>query len=196
VSYDEAKRAVVRAQLMLKEGRTICAISDEIWKGCDFPFTSVNGGVYLPAALGVALALYDQLLPESDEDTAHCMLLLGRIYSAKGDNLAAKRFYIQAERLFGSMYRVIAKEYLRELPAVERPDDFSRDTPETLIGEHKRQFEAEVEALTVVRPDDFSRDTPETLIGEHRRPLKAEMEAPTLTEYGSDREEEERSTLG
>tara|TARA_Y100001934_G_scaffold282820_1_gene398621 strand:+ start:1203 stop:1712 length:510 start_codon:yes stop_codon:yes gene_type:complete len=129
-----ARTKVSKARRMFKRGEDTQKVKDTVWFGCRFHWSDP---IYVPAALDLAFALYDRDRGGSTRQVAHCMLLLGRVFSSAGDKLPACRFFLCAREMFrstGDSFTVPAMEFFREeLDRRDRKSCFSmsRDVFET-----------------------------------------------------------------
>ncbi len=139
---------VEKAHQMFLENSPLLAVADTIWFGCRF---DTSTPIYISKSISVAFGLYDRYKDSDKEAVAHCMLLLGRIFNAKGEYLPACRFFLCAKKLFRSDYGIIAMEFLREelrsregkrqikLSREEFKEKYESDTHQILVEEYRSQ---------------------------------------------------------
>ena len=138
---------VEKAHQMFLENYPLLTIVDTIWFGCHF---DTSAPIYIPDSFSIAFGLYDRYKHnETEEAIAHCLLLLGRIFNAKGEYLPACRFFLCAEKLYRSHYGIIAMELFRE--------ELRTPKARSQIGLSKQEFE-----------EKYKQDTPQTLVEEYR----------------------------
>jgi hypothetical protein len=142
----EPIQEVEKAHQMFLENSPLLAVIDTIWFGCGF---HTSTPIYIPKSFSVAFGLYDRYKDSDTHAIAHCMLLLGRIFNAKGAYLPACRFFLCANELFKNDYGIIAMEFLRE---------------ELRSQEGKRQIELSREEFN----EKYKRDTHQILVEEYR----------------------------
>lgn len=153
-TLSEPIQEVEKAHQMFLENSPLLAVKNTIWFGCRFHTPTP---IYIPKSFPVAFGLYDRYKDTDTEEEAiaHCMLLLGRVFNAKGEYLPACRFFLCANKLYKSDYGIIAMEFLREelrsqegkrqigLSRIEFEEKYKRDTHQILVEEY--------------RPEDHSR---------------------------------------
>ncbi len=144
----EPIQKVEKAHQMFLENSPLLAVTDTIWFGCRF---ETSTPIYIPKSFSVAFGLYDRYKDSDKEAIAHCMLLLGRIFNAKGEYLPACRFFLCAKKLFKSDYGIIAMEFLREelrsregkrqieLSREEFKKKYKSDTHQILVEQYRPQ---------------------------------------------------------
>jgi hypothetical protein len=145
--FPPAEQEVAKAhQLFLGDG-SFSEINDLIWFGCRFHTTEP---IYVPGSLSLAFDLYDKFKDTNPKEVVpHCMLLLGRIFNAKGEFLPACRFFLCAQKLFKDSHWIIAMEFFRE--ELRTPEAMSQ------IGLSREEFRKK-----------YKKDTPQALVEQYR----------------------------
>jgi hypothetical protein len=131
---------------MLEADAPLEKIVDRVWFAFGF---HTESPFYRDALIPFVTRLYEnQKSGEGRDGVAHCMLLLGRAFSARGEFLPACRFYRIARSNFQSEYGIIAMEFFRE--------ELRSDGGKAQVGMSKDAFEAR-----------YAGDTPEALVLEY-----------------------------
>jgi hypothetical protein len=141
----KADAAVEEAQKMMLDGFPLEKVIRHIHLGCRFDW---GDPVDVEGALPLALNIYSRLDSGNREDIGECLLLLGRIFTARGEHLTACRFYLCSTKTVPGLSAVPAMEFFREQIREWRgqigmdrdafEEKYSGDTPDALVGEYAK----------------------------------------------------------
>jgi hypothetical protein len=143
---DPLQAVLDEAWRMLEENAPLDQIVDRVWFAFAF---HTETPFHRDGLIPFVARLYETHKGAGGRDAvAHCMLLLGRAFSARGEFMPACRFYKVARNTFQSEYGIIAMEFFRE--------ELRSDGGKAQVGMSKADFEAK-----------YAGDTPEALVLEY-----------------------------